>query len=185
MTNVPTALERAGDFSRSDPRTPPIDLFTQAPFPGSKIPANRLHPIGLGIAALYPLPNRATPLQNFVSSPVSKDRDDHFDARLDHALSATSDLAVRYSFADRSLFEPFSGPGFSVVPGYGNNIPRRSQNLMLSETHILSPVTLNEVRLAFSRVALGVTQENQGASVNRSLGLPDLSTNSRDFGFTG
>src|SRR6185295_4851963 len=33
VTNVPTALERIGDFSQSDPRTPPIDLFTQAPYP--------------------------------------------------------------------------------------------------------------------------------------------------------
>ena len=64
VTNVPTALERIGDFSQSDPRTPPIDLFTQAPFPGNKIPANRLHPIGVAIAALYPLPNRAAPLAN-------------------------------------------------------------------------------------------------------------------------
>jgi len=82
------------------------------------------------------------------------------------------------------LFEPFSGPGFSVVPGYGDNIPRRAQNLMLSETHIVSSTTLNEVRLAYSRVALGVTQQDQGTSVNRTLGLPDLSTNPRDFGLT-
>src|SRR6266404_3124678 len=58
VSNVPTALERVGDFSRSDPRTPPIDLFTQAPFPGNKIPTNRQHPIGSAIVALYPLPNR-------------------------------------------------------------------------------------------------------------------------------
>jgi Carboxypeptidase regulatory-like domain/TonB dependent receptor-like, beta-barrel len=184
VTNVPTALERAGDFSRSNPYTPPIDLFTQAPFPGSKIPANRLHPIGVGIAALYPLPNRADPQQNFVSSPTSKDRDDHFDVRLDHSVSSSSEVAVRYSFADRSLFEPFSGPGFSVVPGYGNDVPRRAQNLMLSETHIFSSSILNELRLGFNRVALGVTQEGQGVSVNRKLGLPDLSTNPRDFGLT-
>ena len=31
LTNVPTALERSGDFSQSF--RPPIDLFTQQPFP--------------------------------------------------------------------------------------------------------------------------------------------------------
>ena len=61
VTNVPTALERIGDFSQSDPRTPPIDLYTGAPFQDSKIPSFRLDPIGKAIAALYPLPNRATP----------------------------------------------------------------------------------------------------------------------------
>src|SRR6476660_7086019 len=98
-----------GDFSRS--RQIPIDPFTQQPFPNLQIPQNRLHPIGLAIAALYPLPNRTTPFQNFVSSPISRDRDDHFDARIDHAISNVSDLAVRYSFGDRALFEPFSGSG--------------------------------------------------------------------------
>jgi hypothetical protein len=44
------------------------------------------------------------------------------DARVDHAITSTSDLAVRYSFSDRGLFEPFSGPGFSLVPGYGTDI---------------------------------------------------------------
>ncbi len=184
VTNVPTALERIGDFSQSDPRTPPIDLFTQAPYLGSKIPVERQHPIGRAIAALYPLPNRLTPFQNFVSSPISRDRDDHMDARVDHAISNVSDLAVRYSFSDRALFEPFSGPGFSVIPGYGTDIPRRSQNLMLSETHVFSSNVLNEARAGFSRVALGVTQEHQGISLNKQLGLPDLSTNPRDFGLT-
>jgi hypothetical protein len=68
-----------------------------------------------------------------------------------------------------------------VVPGYGNDVPRRAQNLMLSETHILSSSMLNEVRLGFNRVAQGVTQEGQGVSVNKTLGLPDLSSNPSGF----
>src|SRR5438552_3659147 len=58
---VPTALERAGDFS--GPSIPgctnptPVDPLTGAPFPGNKIPANRLSPAGLLVLQLYPLPN--------------------------------------------------------------------------------------------------------------------------------
>jgi outer membrane receptor protein involved in Fe transport len=184
VTNVPTALERAGDFSKSDPRTPPIDLFTQAPFPGSIIPANRLDPVGAKIAALYPLPNRSTPFQDFVSSPASRDQEDHFDLRMDHAVSRASTISARYSFVDQRLYNPFSGAGFANVPGYGTNVPRRAQNLMLSETHIFSPALLNEVRLSFSRVALGVTQQDQGIDVNRQIGLPDFATKPRDLGLT-
>src|SRR5258708_18702747 len=40
-TNVPTALERNGDFSQSGSLIP-IDLFTQQPFPGFVIPKSRL-----------------------------------------------------------------------------------------------------------------------------------------------
>ena len=181
-TTVPTQLERSGDFSQS--RLAPRDPFTGQPFPGAQIPASRLHPIGSALAALYPLPNRATSAQNFVSSPILRDRDDHFDFRLDHSLTQSSDLSMRYSFADRDLFEPFSGTLFSAVPGYGTDVPRRAQNLMLSETHVFSASVLNQVRLGFNRVAAGAFQENLGNSINQSVGLPELSENARDFGLS-
>jgi len=183
ITNVPTVLERIGDFSQSGP-APVIDLFTQRPFPGNRIPVERVHPVGRAIAAYYPLPNRSTPRQNFVSSPTLRERNDQFDARLDHAVSRGGDLALRYSFADRDLYEPFSGPSFSAVPGFGTNVPRRSQNVMASETHALTPALVNEFRAAFSRVSAGSFHENQGRSLNRQAGLPELSANSRDHGLS-
>src|SRR5438309_2703850 len=129
VSNVPTLAERIGDFSASG--RPVINPFTGQPFPGNKIPSVFLHPVGLAVAALYPEPNRSTTGQNFVSSPVERDRDDHFDLHLDHSLARSSELSVRYSFSDRSFFEPFSGPTFATVPGYGTNVPRRAQNAML------------------------------------------------------
>ncbi|MBI3693790.1 MAG: TonB-dependent receptor [Acidobacteria bacterium] len=182
ITNVPTAAERVGNFSQS--RLFAIDLFTQRPFPGNRIPQERLHPVGAGIAALYPLPNRRVPQQNFVSSPALDDRDDHVDLRVDHALSRGSELSFRYSFADRSLFEPFSGPQFALVPGYGTNVPRRAQNAMASETHSFSSNFLNELRLGFNRVSAGSFHQNMGRSLNRVVGLPEVSSNPRDFGLS-
>jgi hypothetical protein len=183
ITNVPTAQERAGDFSRSLFRAP-INPFTQQPFPENRIPDAFIHPVGRAIANLFPLPNRNVPFENFVSSPTSRDRNDHFDIRVDHSFSSSSELAVRYSFADRDLFEPFSGPTFAAVPGFGVDIPRRGQNLMLGETHIFSSAFVNEARVALSRVASAVNQEGQGASLNRQVGLPELSSNPRDFGLS-
>ena len=58
---VPTAAERAGDFSgpvsRTVPRRRPIDPLTGEAFPGNQIPQNRLSPAGLLALQLYPLPN--------------------------------------------------------------------------------------------------------------------------------
>jgi Carboxypeptidase regulatory-like domain len=182
-TNVPTASERSGDFSQSIfPR--PLDPFTQQPFPNGQIPAGRLNPTGSAIAALYPLPNRPVPGQNFVSSPALRDRDDRFDVRVDHSLSNSSNLITRYSLSDRDLYEPFSGPTFSRVPGFGTNVPRRAQNAMVGENHYFSANLVNEARFAYSRVALGSFQENMGTSINRRVGLPDLSSNPRDFGLS-
>lgn len=181
LTRVPSLAERSGDFSSSS--RPPLNPFTQQPFPGNQIPAAFQHPIGRAIANLYPLPNRSDPVQNFVSSPAQRDRSDQFDVRLDHALR-NSDLSFRYSFTDRDLYEPFAGPSFSQVPDFGNNVPRRAQNAMLSETRAFRPTLLNEVRLGFNRVANGVFPELNSANINRAVGIPDLSSNPRDLGLS-
>src|SRR5829696_1155363 len=72
---VPTAAERAGDFS--GPAIPgctlptPLDPLTGAPFPGNRIPADRLSPGGQSYLSLYPLPNVTPPVggcNNWVTS---------------------------------------------------------------------------------------------------------------------
>jgi hypothetical protein len=183
VTHVPTLAERNGDFSQSL-FARPFNPFTQQPFTGGVIPVQFQNPIGRAIANLYPLPNRNVAFANFVSSPVSRDRNDVFDVRLDSWLSKAAHFTARYSFGDRDLFEPFTGPTFALVPGFGDVVPRRSQNFMLSETQLISPTLVNEARFAFNRVASAVTQEGGGASLNHQVGLPELSANARDFGLS-
>lgn len=181
VTNVPTAQERAGNFTQSLFGVP-LDPFTGMPFPLGTIPDERINPVGRAIAALYPLPNRNVPFQNFVSSPTQRDDNDSFDVRVDHHLTNRSDLTLRYSFGDRDLFEPFTGPAFSVVPGFGDTVRRRSQNVMGALTHVLTPNLVNETRLAFSRVAASVTQE--ASRLNSNVGLPTISPLARDAGLS-
>lgn len=184
LANVPTARERVGDFSQLPQQFWPLVPGTQTQFPGGVIPQQALNPIGLKIAALYPLPNRNVAGQNYAASPVQRDRNDLFDVRVDHKISDASQFAVRYSFTDRNLFEPYSGVTQVLVPGYGNSVLRRGQNLMLNEHHIFSPRFVNDVRVAFSRVGNQVLTENPGVSVNKQVGLPELSSNPRDFGLS-
>jgi hypothetical protein len=58
---MPTALERAGDFSQSVRPDGSLivirDPQTNAPFPGNRIPADRLDPRGQAFLNLFPLPN--------------------------------------------------------------------------------------------------------------------------------
>jgi hypothetical protein len=100
ITNVPTALERAGNFSQSVFGIP-TNPFTGMPFDNGIIPDFFINPVGRAIANLYPLPNRNVPFQNFVSSPILRDDNDSFDARVDHKLTDRADLTFRYSFGDR------------------------------------------------------------------------------------
>jgi hypothetical protein len=149
----------------------------------ASIPAFLTHPVGRAIAALYPSPNRPGISGNFVSSPTQRDHADHFDVRSDIAFGTSVDVMARYSFADRRLFEPFSGPGFSLLPGYGNDVERRGQNLVASATHVMSPTLLSETRAGFNRVSAGVFPQRGGAT-NRTVGLPELSSNPRDAGLS-
>lgn len=181
ITNVPTLLERSGNFTQSFFGVP-IDPFTQMPFPNGLIPNGRINAVGKAIAALYPLPNRNVAFQNFVSSPTQRDRNDSFDVRLDHRLTDRADLTFRYSFGDRNLFEPFTGPTFSVIPGYGDTVKRRSQNAMAAFTQVLTPKLVNEARFALSRVSSSVIQE--ASHPNASIGLPVVSPNPRDIGLS-
>jgi hypothetical protein len=181
ITNVPTAEERVGNFSHSVFGVP-TNPFTGMPFDNGVIPDFFQNPVGGAIAALYPLPNRNVPFQNFVSSPVQRDDNDSFDARIDHRLSDRADLTFRYSFGDRDLFEPFTGSSFSLLPGFGDTVKRRSQNGMAALTLLLTPRLVNESRVAFNRVAASVTQE--ASVLNSEVGLPTISPRERDLGLS-
>ncbi len=181
VTNVPTQAERNGNFSESL-LPPPNNFLTGQPFPENTIPAYFIHPVGQAIANLYPLPNRASPNANYVSSPILKDDIDHFDARVDRNFGNGATFSSRYSFSDRRLFEPFAS---SVsVPGYGTDVPRRGQNLAVGLTQPFGGRTINELRFGYTRVGIGVLHENRGNSINQAIGLPELSSNPRDFGLS-
>ena len=72
---VPTALERAGDFSQSqdtngrarvvrDPLTIRDAANNKLQFPGNIILPSRLHPIGQKVLGIFPLPNFVDPIPN-------------------------------------------------------------------------------------------------------------------------
>ena len=181
ITNVPTAQERVGNFSQSLFGVP-TNPFTGQPFDNGVIPDFFINPVGRAIAALYPLPNSNVPLQNFVSSPTLRDDNDSFDARIDHNLTDRANLTFRYSFGERDLFEPFTGTAFSLVPGFGDTVNRRSQNAMAALTLVLTPNLVNESRVAFNRVAASVKQE--ASVLNSDVGLPTISPRERDLGLS-
>jgi hypothetical protein len=176
VTTVPTPEERAGDFSASPGGIP------GNPFGGSQIPPAFIHPIGRAIVDLYPPPNRSGPAANFVSSPTLGDDIDQFDAKVEHLLPGGMRLAGRYSFSDRRLLEPFAGTGFATVPGFGNEVNRRGQNLVASLTHA-SPSMFYDLRVGYTRVSIGVVPENPQVD-NASVGLATLATDPRDRGLS-
>jgi Carboxypeptidase regulatory-like domain/TonB dependent receptor len=182
VTNVPTLAERNGDFSQTLFNRP-INFLIGQPFPGDVIPAFFQSPIGRSIAALYPLPNRNQPFANYVSSPTLRDDVDQADLRVDQSFTGGSRLTGRYSLSDRRLSDPFAGPGFALVPGFGTNVPRRGQNVGLTFTHTPGGRIVNDVRFGYNRVSIGVFAENTQVN-NASVGLKPFGSNPRDAGLS-
>ena len=146
---VPTGTERLGDFSgsRLTGCTPPIpnDPLTGQPFPGNKIPADRLSPAGLALVQLYSLPNNtpSSGCNNWVSAvktPVDWRQEN---ARLDWTMSNTTRLMLRYTQdtwkADTNQWgdDPWpvvsslwNQPGRSLVAQLNKNIGSKAVNTL-------------------------------------------------------
>jgi hypothetical protein len=107
---MPSALERAGDFSQSVTPSgaliPVRDPLTNAQFPGNRIPANRLDPRGQAFLNLYPMPNTTgVNGYNYVTQEPSIDwpRRQHM-FRGDWRPTERDSLAVKYqTFYTRSV----------------------------------------------------------------------------------
>ena len=178
--NVPTALERTGDFSQS-----PVtirDPFTQSAFSQNRIPAARISAIGAGLAKLYPLPNRNVVGQNYVSSPMETTNIGQVTGKMDFQAIESMPIFVRYSFINNDRAQPYSaqGPNFA---GFGINVLDRGQNAAIGFTRYLSPTLFNDFRAGFSRLYREVSPRTRERNELGALGarVPDIPAN--DFGF--
>src|SRR5437016_828457 len=135
---VPTALERAGDFSQTRDNTGALFNLIKDPLSTlpcaagnaagcfqdggvlGKIPANRLYPIGQAILSRYPLPNvTQTPGLNYnyeVAAPTTDNLTQQPSIRVDYQLSQKLRFTGKYSGQRaRKLITPGSLQGFNDV----------------------------------------------------------------------
>src|SRR5262249_9337336 len=113
LTRVPTADERAGIFTSTIK-----DPVTGTPFPGNRIPADRIDPYAAAIIGLVPLPNQAGG-NNFFRTANLIDNSDRLLTRLDWHPSGGDSIFGRYihSSRDREIPGAFGG----VVDGTGTS----------------------------------------------------------------
>ena len=161
---VPTAAERAGDFSQSARR--PTDPLTGQPFSGGVIPISRFDPAAKTIQDKYvPLSN----LPNSFYEVRSPDplRTDEATVKFDHQLSATQSLAVSYFFLTGVDTQPLSGTG--NIPWVDRDFKWKQHNINIGHTWTISSTIINQLRGTYVR--------QFGARVNNpTTSLGDLSS---------
>ena len=180
--NVPTLLQRAGDFSQSVVPVTGARLYLKDPlatgtcsatvatacFPGNRIPASRFDPIAQRLMQYYPLPNRANSFNNFITTAKDFDRFDSYMTKLDHRFTPRDTLAFRYQFRLANNTSPFAGSSIGEWPTYVYD-PRQLGGL--DWTHMFGPTLIMEVRGGFNRNATDEREKFQGQPVAQQLGI--------------
>ena len=188
---VPTALERAGNFSQSLTRSgfqtgsgafqtiyDPLSTAsngTRTKFPGNIIPQSELNAVGVALADFYPNPNVPTQYYqqtNYNFTGSYPNRGDQYTFKADHQFASWATAAA--SYIHQKTFET-DAPG-NIFP----NPATPSQNLccdrkidatQANATLTPSPTTVVTVRWGFNRFYSRSTQESAGFNES-SLGLP-------------
>jgi hypothetical protein len=171
---VPTALERAGDFSQSARK--PNDPLTGQPFPGNVIPVARVDIAAKTIQDKY-VPAANLPNSFYEIRQPDPVRTDETTLKLDHQLTTSQSFAASYFFLKGTDTQPLSGTAQNATSG--GNIPWvdrdftwTQHNLNLAHTWTLSPAMINQLRGTYVR--------QFGARVNR----PDASLGDLNSKFT-
>jgi hypothetical protein len=154
----------------------------------NKIPQGLIDPIGQKMINLYPLPNANNPAlgYNYVNEPVRKLNEGEFDIRLDHNFSAKDSLFARFSYDQAASFVPGGSPGFAEAGAFAStqNITNHGRNAALSETHIFSERTVNQINIGFNRIFNFITSFGSGTCEAEKLGIPGANLGGISCGLT-
>jgi Carboxypeptidase regulatory-like domain/TonB dependent receptor len=194
VSTVPTALERAGDFSRTtDSNGNPITIYDPATTkavsdpnaPGgvryereqiscggrlNVICPDRIDPIARRVLEYYPLPTRSTPTNNFVMSGGSREEDQwRMQFRVDHSLGKNHKLFMSYGRQDGEPLRPFVNEAFPADAGVFEFHPR---SFVVGDTITLRPDLVAEFRASFARSLFIQTHPSAGFDFTQ-LGFPE------------
>ncbi len=180
-STVPTLLNRQGDFS--DLRDLEGNLIviydpaTKLPFPGNRIPADRMDPVARNALAYYPLPNRigsAANAINYVGNSNATLKRDIVVARLDHSITQNDRLTVRYYInnSGSDTTGTFGNPASDPLSDWTST---RIQGLLGAYTHIFKTTVVNELRLNYLRRRFIDTRPGMGANLAAAIGLAGVS----------
>jgi len=146
------------------------------------IPQNLIDPVGQKVVSVNPLPNTGAPGQvdlNYVNVPITRNRTDQFDVRVDHNVSTSLNLFGRYSFSDTNLFQPAPRPGLSEA-SFNDTFGAalwRSQAIAAGATWIISPRLVSDLRFGFARGNFFQTPPNFGSGCpDKLIGLKGAPT---------
>src|SRR5208337_519638 len=98
---------------------------------------------------------------NYVNEPVRTLDEGKFDIRLDNNFSLKDSFFARFSYDQATSYVPGGAPGFAEQGFFASNqgIINHARNVAISETHIFSPRTVNQLSAGFNRIFDYITSQ--------------------------
>src|SRR5512135_1050807 len=124
--------------------------------PCNVIPSTLFDPVGKKMIDLYPNgSNTFSPLgTNYSNVPVRSLNENEFDVRVDHNFSPKDSMFARFSYDQATSFVPGGSPGFAEQSAFAStqNITNHARNVAVSETHVFSDRSVNQLNLGYNRI---------------------------------
>ncbi len=164
---VPTAAQRAGDFSSLSKQL--VNPYTGAPYPGNQIPTGNApgdqNSIGVKTLAFFPMPSGSylNGADNYFAVANTINNWNQETGRIDWNPNPTNSLFVRMILQSQSqTVEGFTPYNTDVYPS-------DPKNLAVGWTHTFSPNLVNTLRWGWSHTSTG---ENRADGYDTALANP-------------
>lgn len=141
--NVPTLVQRSGNFSALPAAQWPRDPLTGQAFPGGIIPEARFSRNSTRLVANYPAPNFTGPGGNLVFPTTAPLNTNQYIHKVDYLINPKHQLSVHYL---RDYYT--SAQGLTNLVVWDRTIP--GTNSKAQWTYIVNPRTVNTFQFSFS-----------------------------------
>ncbi len=157
------------DFDPSQPESSANPKVIRDPFPGNRIPEDRIDPVARAVLEMVPPPNMSGSNNNYLDTRAQELSNDQINVRIDHSFRTGAAVFARYSLSNEAGFTPEN------LPGFGANHDNRVQNLTLTAINPLRSSMVNELRLGVQKMdthRLG--EKANGTDWVSVLGIPGV-----------
>ena len=174
--NVPLAAERVGDFSGNsaiiyDPLTRVFDaagnvVVAPTPFPGNRIPDNRINSVSRKLLEFFPLPQTPGRVANFINTEARRVNAAQFTGRVDWNQNPAASWFFRYSWSGELRYDP------RAIPDMGINTDTDVYQALVSNTRVFGATKVNEAKFSVSYLSNGhVSPRANTENVIKDLGI--------------
>jgi hypothetical protein len=182
-TVLPTAAEREGNFSGTDPASGQpfpaiVNPATGQPFADNQMPLSDLNDLSLALLARVPLPNQTrlvSGADNSLDTGLHSLSANQFTTRLDHQLSLKQELFGRLIYSRDTQTMPFVPDSFAnnppAPPGFGDDVRDSGMNLAVGLTSIFRPTLINDFRFGYSFFSGTKQGQNIHSGFLQALGI--------------